>query len=325
MSPLKSLTRRKTLLGRSDLFFCLSWLSIFSTLCGVPALAGGSQPAVDVREIELRLPGEERSVWVQLRRPKPRIQGEKFPVVMVFGGFENAARTLDLFTVEKRWILASFDYPFRGRRPLRFPDSILDLREARRMVRLTPIAMRALVRRVSEFEPSGDPSRRILVGASLGGPFAVQAASQLSTDELAALVLVHAFGDVREAVTASLASILQRALPSFPVFSSFIGRSIGEVIWKILGSPDPVRDALKLPSGLRVYFLRAGNETRIPERAVDRLEEALRLAPIRLEVERQTGDHLRPGDRAQLQEALKAVDTWLSGQGLLRSSNGSRR
>ncbi len=280
---------------------------------------GSFEQRFEQREVELRLPGERRSVWVQIRRPRLRRLGEKLPVVMVFGGFENAARVLDLFTVQKRWVLASFDYPFRGRRPLRFPESVLDIREARRMVRLTPIAMRALVQSISELEPSADPARRILVGASLGGPFAVQAASQLPSGELSALVLVHAFGDVRVAATASLEALCQRAFPASPAFASWLGKGLGQGIWRVLGSPDPVRDAYLLPEGLRVYFLRAGEDSRIPALAVDRLEEALRNAPIRLNIERQAGDHLRPGDRAQLQEALKAVDDWLSKQRLLDS------
>jgi dienelactone hydrolase len=322
MIPLSTRTRRRTLLRRSNGWL---WATFFSLLLATPTaqVAGAELRSVEQkgeqREVELRLPGEKRSVWVQIRRPKLRTKGEKFPVVLVFGGFENAARVLDLFTVQKRWVLASFDYPFRGRRPLRFPESVFDVREARRMVRLTPIAMRELVRRVSELEPSVDSARRILVGASLGGPFAVQAASQLSSGELGALVLVHSFGDVRVAATASLKALCQRAFPAFPAVASLLGRIFGQGVWKILGSPDPVRDAHHLPEGLRVYFLRAGEDSRIPALAVDRLEEALRQAPIRLDVERQAGDHLRPGDRAQLQEALKAVDAWLSRQRLIGS------
>lgn len=307
--------RRRTLLRRSNGWLRGALLSLVLGALASPLPASSAEQ----RAVELRLPGEKRSVWVQIRRPKLRRRGEKLPVVMVFGGFENAARVLDLFTVQKRWVLASFDYPFRGRRPLRFPESVGDIREARRMVRLTPMAMRALVRRISEWEPSADSARRILVGASLGGPFAVQAASQLSSGELSALVLVHAFGDVREAAAASLQAVFQREFPTFPALASWLGRFLGQGIWRVLGSPDPVGDAHRLPEGLRVYFLRAGEDSRIPALAVDRLEEALRKAPVRLDVERQAGDHLRPGDRAQLQEALKAVDAWLSRQGLIGS------
>lgn len=324
MIPPSARIRKRTLPSRSKgcLRGALLGLLLFALASSVSA-SSADLKTFEQKEVELRLPGEKRSVWVQIRRPKLRRRGEKFPVVMVFGGFENAARVLDLFTVQKRWVLASFDYPFRGRRPLHFPESVLDVREARRMVRVTPIAMRALVRRISELEPSADSARRILVGASLGGPFAVQAASQFSSGELSALVLVHAFGDVRVAATASLEALCQRGFPTFPVFASWLGRALGQGIWRILGSPDPVQDAHDLPKGLRVYFLRAGEDSRIPTLAVDRLEQALREAPIRLDVERQAGDHLRPGDRAQLQEALKAVDSWLSKQGLLNSRETS--
>ena len=324
MIHLSTRTRRRTLLRRSNGWLWAAFLSLLLVALtpSVPASSAelrGVEHEVEQREVELLLPGEKRSVSVQIRAPKFRRVGEKLPVVMVFGGFENAARVLDLFTVQKRWVLASFDYPFRGRRPLHFPESVWDIREARRMVRLTPIAMRALVRRISEWEPSADSARRILVGASLGGPFAVQAASQLSSGELSALVLVHSFGDVRVAATASLEALCQRAFPAFPALASRMGRIFGQGVWRILGSPDPVRDAHHLPEGLRVYFLRAGEDSRIPALAVDRLEEALREAPVRLDVERQAGDHLRPGDRVQLQEALKAVDAWLSRQGLIDS------
>lgn len=312
---------RRTSRNRSKVLRCALALAFIPTFLSEPAFARPvvSGPVWESREVELRLADEEQPFKIKIRRPMVRKPGEKFPVVLVFGGFENAARVLDLFTVQKRWVLASFDYPFRGRRPLRFPESILDLREARRMVQLTPRAMRTLIRTIPELEPSADPNRRILVGASLGGPFTVQAAAQLRADELAALVLVHAFGDVQETILASLTGFFQRTLPAYPALASFLGQELGERVWNYLGSPDPVRDAQTLPRGLRVYFLRAENDSRIPERAVDRLEEALKKAPVRLDVERKTGDHLRPGDRAQLQEALEAVDGWLLKQGLVDS------
>ena len=84
----------------------------------------------------------------------------------------------------------------------------------------------------------------------------------------------------------------------------------------------PLIDAMRVDSAAAAgfhYFPDSRIDSRIPALAVDRLEEALREAPVRLDVERQAGDHLRPGDRVQLQEALKAVDAWLSRQGLIGS------
>ena len=98
------------------------------------------------------------------------------PAFLVFGGFQDAARILDLLAPwvdRERVALASFDYPYTGPRKFVFPDSLSDVPKAKRMIGDTVEGI-VLLYRALQTRNDIRSSEIILVGASLGAPFVLK-------------------------------------------------------------------------------------------------------------------------------------------------------
>ncbi|MGK5086419.1 hypothetical protein WDW86_02580 [Bdellovibrionota bacterium FG-2] len=124
----------------------------------------------------------------------------KSPAILVFGGFQNAAKVLDLLTPHLAKlgitdvVLASFDYPFDPPRKFEFPGSLKLAPQAKQMIHQTVDGIDALrVHLINKWNV--DPHRITLIGASLGAPFTALAAQP---GLFPGLVFVHGFGEIQK-------------------------------------------------------------------------------------------------------------------------------
>jgi dienelactone hydrolase len=113
---------------------------------------------------------------------------------MLFGGFQGAARVLDLIDGAKlppSVLLASFDYPFKPPRRFSFPGSLQYAPDVKRMMSETVEGIVWLARELAR-RPDVDPNRITVIGASLGAPFVIEAAAREPL--IRGVALIHGSG-----------------------------------------------------------------------------------------------------------------------------------
>lgn len=260
-----------------------------------------------------------RRLEAELRFPESGVSpGQRLPLLLVFGGFEHAGQVLSLLRPRDPVVLASFDYPFSPPRKFEFPASLRYAPEAKRMVRETGDGIVSLIEALAARRPEIDPSRIVLIGASLGSPFAIEAA--VRSPGVAGLVLIHGFGDV----VATARYQLERALVPR------LGRSMGglfswliaEAGWRYFEIEAPEEQVRKLREGLPVIWITPERDTQIPEAGVRALERG--LLESRAQVDRWVtpGDHLHPGSEALIDQILLRVSDWMRARGILVKNPG---
>ncbi len=236
---------------------------------------------------------------------------QKLPVVLLFGGFENAARVLDLISPSQPVALATFDYPFEPPRQMEFPASLKFLPEAKAFILRTQEAIPALIDYL-EKRPELDRSRISIIGASFGAPFAIHAAA--TDSRVRGLVVVHGFADVVSTASHRMLPALTRKLG---VFAEPVSWIVSSASWWYVAGPEPEIDATKLVVGQKLLMVTAISDSFIPRESTEELWRSFSLS--RAEVTRQDlpGAHLLPGASAQISEILKNVEHWMRQKELL--------
>src|SRR5687768_12506452 len=101
---------------RARAFFCLLF-AVGLTVGGGNARAA-STDTWHTASFEIPLPGGKAPMVGSMKFPvsskshDPYGYGAKLPVILVLGGFENAANVLNLLNPNRPAIIVSFDYPF---------------------------------------------------------------------------------------------------------------------------------------------------------------------------------------------------------------------
>lgn len=120
---------------------------------------------------------------------------EPLPVLMILGGHRTGSRVVELFSNVETRSVVGVEYPYDG------PDKVKGLIP---IVETTPLVRQAFLDTVPAVslvldwlleQPWVDKNRIILVGASLGVPFAAAAAAR--DERITALMLVHGAADNR--------------------------------------------------------------------------------------------------------------------------------
>lgn len=270
------------------------------------------EPAFRDEILPLSVRAEDQPLVARVRVPREPHAG-RLPAVLVFGGFEEASKVLDLFEPSTPAIVASFDYPFAPPRKLEFPGSLKLLPVARRTVHGTLEGIQALVTALLA-RPDVDPARVTIVGASLGAPFALIAAG--NDARVAGLVLIHGFGDVARTAQSRLEWTLGRRYPA--LLARPLSWVIAQGAWAYGGLGSPEKAARRLRPSQRVLMLQAAADSFIPVEVSDSLWVALSASSA---TSRQRlvlpGDHLQPGSGALLREIQGEVDRWMAGANLL--------
>jgi len=241
-----------------------------------------------------------RSLQAQLHFPAVIRPTRPLPAILVFGGFQNAARVLDEVTglgLGRQAILASFDYPFSHPRRFQFPQSLALYGEARRMLHDTREGIQLLAERLSQ--DSRVQPGVVALGASLGAPLvAMEAPNSAAIREV---VLIHGFGGMEQ----TLQRQLQRS--TGPV----LARWVSFFAWRASGLPEPEDEVRRLRADQSVFWIEADRDSFIPREASDSLREAIRGSRARLEVLRTPGDHVQPGSVHLMREIGAAAWKWL--------------
>lgn len=252
------------------------------------------------------------SVALRLRLPP----GEsRLPAFLVLGGFQDAARVLDLIQPSQPVVLASFDYPFEGERVFHFPQSLWLLPRVRETVHGTLAAIPLVARWLAK-HPRVDPERITLIGASVGAPFVLSAAPE--TEDARGIVLIHGFGKVPDTVARQFENSLRRKryVPDFLVGP--LAWLLSRGAWIYAGVPAPEEQARRLRPTQKVLVIDARDDTFISRTASQAQWDGIQSsAAVRRHRIESPGDHVQPGSAALIQEILEQLTRWLAQEGLL--------
>lgn len=280
-------------------------LAVFLPFLNPPAIADEA-----FRREALPFPLESgRQITASVAVPVHATPGKALPVLLVFGGFENAGRVLDLVQPNSEVILASFDYPFDPPRKFSFPGSLAVAPQVKDMIRDTVEGIGILVKRL-QARPDVDPRRIAIVGASLGSPFVLAAAAE--NPDLRWIAIVHGFGDIPATAAHQLLRAWQGKLGPLAFLPAAL---VATGAWFYLGAPSPERMAEALRPSQNVVMITADGDTFIPRKASESLWMAIeRSEASRLRI-RMPGDHLQPGSDQLISEIMKKIQNWLEKTG----------
>jgi dienelactone hydrolase len=260
--------------------------------------------------LSIPLPGGG-ALQATLRIPDgPDREAKPFPVVMIFGGFENAGRVLELVQPDRPAILASFDYPFTPPRKLEFPASLRYLPQAKRFIHETIEGIAALKSALKR-RPDVDPGKFTLVGASFGAPFVTAAAA--SDPEFRGVALVHGFADV---VGTSVHQLMRSFGKRFGALAYPMAWTLCQAGFLYIDGPEPEVEARKLSTGQSVLMISASEDSFIPRNSSELLWSALQASRARRERLEMPGDHLQPGSEALIAKIMGHVVEWMERMGL---------
>ena len=142
------------------------------------------------RLLEMR---SDSGLRVRARVVRPSLADARLPVLIILGGHRTGSDAVDLFGDVGAKAVVALDYPYEGPQKVRGIGQIIEaLPLARRAFRDTPPSV-SLVVDWLESEDWADSERLVIVGASLGVPFATLAAAR--DRRLAGAILVHGAAD----------------------------------------------------------------------------------------------------------------------------------
>jgi dienelactone hydrolase len=278
------------------------------------ALAGGAIP-LRSEKLEFKLNNEKR-IEATLRIPTHCREGTRFPVWIIFGGFEEAGRVLELIHPKDAVILASFDYPYDGKRTFEFPDTILEAGKLKQSLKDTNDAILKWVE-LLKARKDVDRTQIVIIGASFGAPFAIRAASR--TQDLDTLVIVHGFANVRATISHRLASIWSRRLGFLSSPAAWIASS---VVDGVLDPPEPLDDAPRLMASQMALMIEATDDTFIPFKARESLWRALLKSGAQVRRIQMPGEHLQPGGTDLIDRIMDLSVEEVKRAGRLRAPEG---
>lgn len=266
-----------------------------------------SEPHFNQETIDFSAPGGQRlTAKVLVPGPRKLSDGDqKLPVLLVFGGFEEAAKVLDLLDPRVPMIVSSFDYPFTPPRRFEFPESFQYFPEAKRAIRETIEGIHELVNALKK-RPDVDPSRITAVGASFGAPFVLAAAAE--NPGIAGIVLVHGFGDLAGTIEEIAARKWKRTVGALARPVAWLVSRLGLLY---LNPPLPESSARKLSPSQRVLLVTARDDSMIPQKSTDSLWQALDASRASHERIDMPGAHLMPGSEKLIAEISVLVTEWM--------------
>lgn len=151
--------------------------------------SGGSQEAAAVNI------ASDSGLAVDVRVIRDAAAGERLPVLVVLGGHRTGSAAVELFGDVGNRAVVALDYPYAGPQRIRgVGETLRAIPQIRQAFLDTPPAVSLVVDWLEE-QPWVDTSRIVMVGASLGVPFAAAAAAR--DDRLSGLLLVHGAADNR--------------------------------------------------------------------------------------------------------------------------------
>lgn len=264
------------------------WIREVAGELGAPrVLERVTTPAGEARRIELVNDRGDALASLWLRRPA-RLAPE-YHVLLVYAGQETGGRILELIPERDDLVLASPQYPYRRPRTLgaslRWP---YDLRRAA----FRTVAAGLLTVSLLEREERLDPRRILLVGASLGTPFAVLHGALDA--RVPRVLIVHGGGDIPLVVR----SIEERR------GRRWRGRFAAGLARLLVHSFEPLRFASEI-SPRELIVVGARGDHQFPEASTRALYESAREPKL---LRWTSGGHVRSTRDAAFDEVLEEIE-----------------
>jgi len=255
----------------------------------VPLDAGQGQRGESVR---LKSDSE---LEVFLRVIRHDVGRERLPVLVVLGGHRTGSAAVELFgNVGERAVVA-IDYPYDGPQSA---DGVAEIAKALPLVRRafldTPPALSLVVDWLYD-RPWVDRSQIVMVGASLGVPFAATAAAL--DDRLTGLFLVHGAADNRLWLEKNLSRRMDLGL---------LQSTTATILhWFAYGPVFDTAERIAAVSPRPVLIVGAREDERTPEGQTAALFDAAREPKMLRWTE---GRHVEPGRREIIDDLLQIAD-----------------
>lgn len=210
----------------------------------------------------------------------------KRPVLVVLGGHRTGSDAVDLFGDVGERVVVGVDYPYGGPEKVRGMTQVLSTIPLARQAMLDTIPAVSLALDWLLAQPWADENRVIVIGASLGVPFAATAAAR--DERIRGAMLVHGAADNRLWIEAQLARRIDTQAMHYPLsvilhwLAYGPALDTGERIGKI--APRPVviigaRDDERTPAGqAELLYELAGEPKRL------RYTEGAHIEPDRSEI-----------------------------------------
>lgn len=252
-----------------------------------------------------------KKIVATLRIPE-RSKKNPLPALVIFGGFEEAGKVLELVSPTDPIILASFDYPFSAPRKLSFPGSLVLLPQAKRMIHETLEGARLLGEFLAK-RADVDSEKISILGASFGAPFAIVVASQ-SPEVYSSLVLIHAFADVPATASYRLKQVWEAR---YGIVARPIADALVSTLWLYANAPNPTEAAEKLLPGQMVLVIEAEEDDMIPKASRQDMLNRIRRSSAEVAYKSFPGGHLHPGAYAMIRDLMKEVTAWMFKKNIL--------
>ncbi len=237
---------------------------------------------------------------------------KKRPVILVFGGFQDAARVLELIDLKRDVMLASFDYPFTPpKEPFQFPKSLKYLPQAKATIWNTLEGIELLINKLKK-KSEVNPEKINILGASFGAPFAVYAAAK--SQDLKGLIIIHGFGKIKEVIQHQAEKKLTL---KFGSFAKVLSSAAAQTSWRYVGLPEIESKAKTLTNTQKVLMIQAENDERIPKHIQLSLKSAIQSSNAKLKYETISGGHLAPNQPKKIKKLLNKVTQWMDQNNLL--------
>ncbi len=221
------------------------------------------------------------------------------PVFLVLGGHRTGQDSVDLFGEVDGYAVVGVDYPYEGPEKVRgAAQTIATIPLARRAILDTVPAVRMLVDWLVG-RPWVDPDAIIVVGASLGVPFA--AASAAEEPRVAGVILAHGAAHVQPWLETQVARRIDTEPVHYPLSVLLYWLAYGPIF-------DPGRHVQHI-SPRPVVVIGAREDERTPAEQVERLY-ALAQEPKRLRYT--AGMHVEPGRTEIVAELLQIAEEELA-------------
>jgi hypothetical protein len=250
--------------------------------------------------------------WIeaQIRIPKQHVVQrkalQKYPALLIFGGFETAGDVLNLLPQGVPVIFATFDYPYRGPRKFEFPNTLFEFPKLKHALH----DMRPGIKKLFEFLqklPEVDSNQLGIIGASFGAPFAISAAADERRFKY--LIVPHGFADLSGTLRHRLNQVIQKKVGCFsrPLSSLLAG-----IILAYLNPPDPTAAAQNLRENQNVLVINAQGDHFIPQEIRDHLWSTLQKSSAEIKRIDMPGDHLQPGSQQLIYQITHIIFEWLT-------------
>ena len=216
-------------------------------------------------------------------------------VSLILGGHRTGAKAARLLHLPPDHAVAAIDYPYRGATKWRLPgDAVVHGPAVLRAIRTTGPALSLAAAALAQ-HPAMRESKVILIGASLGAPFAAQAAAADSS--FSALVLLYGFADLEH--------MFERTLSRLE-WPPAVRPAAVRLATHLVQDFEPVNHLRRLES-MPVLLVNDVEDHFVPRQCVEALHRAaLPGATFRL-IE---SGHIRPKNEQLIAELTELVFAW---------------